>query len=386
MCLPLGAGSLYLRFMMFWLAVILISLLCSFFLWRTWKSNLDVEYVETSSDLALARIRLKEIEQDLAEGRMDEESALAAKAEEARRLVKGSSAQAGASSAKRPNQPSGWWMTSALTLVPTLSIALYLVLGTPPSTIQDEPQRAQLEEQTLEQLVLTAERRLESEPDDLQGWQVLAPVYLRQNDLERAENALRNIIRLNGANSLTFSTLGEILVSRTNGEVRQEALQLFREAVMQDKQNATARYYLGLSALQNGALDEARQSWQSMLNDANGDEEWLPSIRQRLASLEEATVDPKAPPSPQEEILQLSSDEQRARIEGMVESLADRLADDPEDQDGWQRLVRAYKVLGMDERAKSAVLAATQAHREDDVFLKSLSLILENQKAMDTPQ
>ncbi|MEL7430789.1 MAG: tetratricopeptide repeat protein, partial [Pseudomonadota bacterium] len=275
---------------------------------------------------------------------------------------------------------------SALTLVPTLSITLYLVLGTPPDSVREEPRGAQLEEQTLEQLVLTAERRLESEPDDLQGWQVLAPVYLRQNDLDRAENALRNIIRLNGANSLTFSTLGEILVSRTNGEVRREALQLFRDAAKQDKQNATARYYLGLSALQNGDLDEARQTWQAMLNDANGDEEWLPSIRQRLASLEEATAEPAPPLSAQEEILQLSGEEQRARIEGMVETLADRLADNPDDQDGWQRLVTAYKVLGMDERAESAVLAATRAHREDEAFLESLSLILENRKPMDTLQ
>ncbi|MEL7428731.1 MAG: c-type cytochrome biogenesis protein CcmI, partial [Pseudomonadota bacterium] len=88
--------------MMFWLAVILISLLCSFFLWRAWKNNLDVEYADTSSDLALARIRLNEIENDLAEGRMDEESAQAAKAEEARRLVKGSS-QTEASSGSNPS-------------------------------------------------------------------------------------------------------------------------------------------------------------------------------------------------------------------------------------------------------------------------------------------
>ena len=41
-------------------------------------------------------------------------------------------------------------------------------------------------------------------------------------------------------------------------------------------------------------------------------------------------------------------------IRGMVQRLADRLAENPNDLKGWQRLERAYRVLGDTEKADEA--------------------------------
>jgi cytochrome c-type biogenesis protein CcmH len=49
-------------------------------------------------------------------------------------------------------------------------------------------------------------------------------------------------------------------------------------------------------------------------------------------------------------------------IEGMVQRLADRLKDNPDDLDGWLRLGKAYAVLG---RKEDAVRAFGQALRID---------------------
>ena len=50
------------------------------------------------------------------------------------------------------------------------------------------------------------------------------------------------------------------------------------------------------------------------------------------------------------------SDEDRAgMIEGMVASLDARLRDNPEDADGWRRLVRSHVVLGDAEAANDAL-------------------------------
>ena len=43
-----------------------------------------------------------------------------------------------------------------------------------------------------------------------------------------------------------------------------------------------------------------------------------------------------------------------AFIRSMVERLADRLKDEPNDIQGWRRLARAYEVLGETEKAKTA--------------------------------
>jgi cytochrome c-type biogenesis protein CcmH len=48
-------------------------------------------------------------------------------------------------------------------------------------------------------------------------------------------------------------------------------------------------------------------------------------------------------------------------IEGMVDGLAARLADQPDDLDGWLRLARAYVVLGRQADARAALDSARDA-------------------------
>ena len=53
---------------------------------------------------------------------------------------------------------------------------------------------------------------------------------------------------------------------------------------------------------------------------------------------------------------QMSGDEQQTMIRSMVERLAARLKENPDDLEGWVRLERAYQVLG--DTAKAAEAAA----------------------------
>jgi cytochrome c-type biogenesis protein CcmH len=46
-------------------------------------------------------------------------------------------------------------------------------------------------------------------------------------------------------------------------------------------------------------------------------------------------------------------------IAGMVDGLAQRLKDDPNDPAGWERLIRAYGVMGRAEDARAAFETAS---------------------------
>ena len=56
---------------------------------------------------------------------------------------------------------------------------------------------------------------------------------------------------------------------------------------------------------------------------------------------------------------------QLAMIEGMVASLAKRLESEPDDVDGWLRLIRSYVVLGRAEDAADAARIALAGLRTD---------------------
>ena len=51
----------------------------------------------------------------------------------------------------------------------------------------------------------------------------------------------------------------------------------------------------------------------------------------------------------------MSAEDRQAFIRSMVQRLADKMEEKPDDIDGWIRLGRAYKVLGEDEKASSAL-------------------------------
>jgi cytochrome c-type biogenesis protein CcmH len=59
-----------------------------------------------------------------------------------------------------------------------------------------------------------------------------------------------------------------------------------------------------------------------------------------------------------------------ARIRGMVERLAERMARDGSDPEGWPRLVRSYMVLDEPDKARTAVSEARRALAADPAKLR----------------
>jgi cytochrome c-type biogenesis protein CcmH len=54
----------------------------------------------------------------------------------------------------------------------------------------------------------------------------------------------------------------------------------------------------------------------------------------------------------------MSPEDRTQMIRGMVQRLADKLAENPDDRDGWLRLGRAYQVLGETGKADDAFAKA----------------------------
>jgi cytochrome c-type biogenesis protein CcmH len=61
----------------------------------------------------------------------------------------------------------------------------------------------------------------------------------------------------------------------------------------------------------------------------------------------------------------LPTGDQQAMIKGMVERLATKMAANPQDLDGWMRLMRAYKVMNEPDKAKDAMIKALAAFTTD---------------------
>lgn len=339
-------------------------------------------------DLSVYRDQLSEIDRDLERGVVGPAEAEAARLEISRRILRAArDGEDGEASA--PRAGSRLAGVSLAVLVAAVSVGAYLSLGSP--KMPDQPLVARLEaplqNQSIEGLIARVEAHLGRNPNDGEGWEVLAPVYMRLGRVSEAITAWQNTIRLKGASVERQSALGEALVVVNGGVVVAEARQAFEAARALDPKAPLPRMYLALALSQDGKLAESVAAWKALIAEAPADAPWRAQAEAELARVEtelkggEAAVAPAPGPGPtpdQAAALQaLPQAEQMKTIEAMVASLADRLKTKGGTPDEWLRLVRSYATLGKGADARAALVEARRALATDAPALARFEALME---------
>jgi cytochrome c-type biogenesis protein CcmH len=330
-----------------------------------WPLGRNPAFAAGGSDRAVYRDQLAEIDRDRGAGLIGEAEADSARVEISRRLLAAAAAETQGSAAAAPPQASRHRRIAAIAaiiVVPAIALGLYLKLGSPDVPDQSAFARDTGADQSIASLVGQVEAHLASNPNDGQGWQVIAPVYLKMGRFNDAVTAWRRTIALNGESAARESGLGEALVAAANGVVADDAKKAFEAAVASDPQEVKARYFLGLADEQDGNREAAAAKWRALLNDAPGYAPWANFVRTALARVTGEVAGGNGPTAGDVAAAEGLSDTQRTEmIRGMVQRLSDRLHGDGNDVEDWLRLVRAYAVLGDRDKAKGAAADAKRA-------------------------
>jgi cytochrome c-type biogenesis protein CcmH len=351
-----------------------------------WPLSRRGRELRSGSDVAVYRDQLEEIERDRAAGLIADNEAAGAKVEVSRRLLAAADAPAASpGNAAAVTRRRRAVAVAALVALPLGAVGIYLALGSP--LLPDQPLAARLVEaranQSMETLIAQVEAHLAQRPDDGRGWEVIAPVYLRLGRFDDAVKARRNALRLNGDSAERQAALGEALVFGANGVVTAEAKSAFEKAVALDPAHVQARYFLGLAAEQDGNRARAAATWRTLIESAPPDAPWIEFVRGALARVEGAGASAGAAGAgggagsgPSEEQVaassELSPEQRKLMIQGMVDRLAERLNRDSSDVEGWLRLVRSYMVLGQADKARAAAADARRALAGDPNKLRRL--------------
>jgi cytochrome c-type biogenesis protein CcmH len=242
--------------------------------------------------------------------------------------------------------------------------------------------------------VAQLEARLAREPEDVDGWRLLSRSYTLLGEPEKAAEAARRAAALDAGSGATASesATGEDLVTAAGGTVVPEARRHFEAALAADAHDPRARFFLGLAQAQDGNNQEALTRWLALEADSPADAPWLEGLRANIDRLAaEMKLGPDAlarlRPAPGRTALAappagatapgptaadvaaasaMTPDDRSAMIRSMVQRLADRLAQEPGDVDGWLRLGRAYAVLGEQEKSLDAFRRASEADPKRD--------------------
>jgi cytochrome c-type biogenesis protein CcmH len=351
-------------------------------------------------DAAVYRDQLGEIDADRARGLIGESEAEAARIEIARRLLQADGKEHAAAPEQTRARPARAATIVVATLVPLLALGLYLLYGSP--RLPDQPLEARLEDpansQNLGALIARVEARLRQHPEEGEGWDVIAPVYLGAQRYQDAADAYGEAIRLLGPTAKRLSGQGQALVLANNGVVSDEAKSVLMRAIGLDPTLIEPRILLAIAKEQDGDFKGAIADWRGLLDKAPADAPWRQMVEQRIAGDEahlagkpvvDQPVAGEAPPAggggPSAADVAAAQNmdpaDRQAMIEQMVQRLAARLDQDGSDLGGWLKLVKAYSVLDRKDdalkalaRAKSQFTGNAQALQQLDQLAAELGL------------
>lgn len=343
------------------------------------RSRAQVTASET--EVAIYRDQLNEIERDVERGVLPESEAKAARAEIARRLI-----HAGEGAEPAASEPPGRrriivWI--AVIAVPLAGLGAYLALGTPNEV--DYPYAERLTDPSTNDLfarLQTAQNRdslaglqglvddaLAKTPDNARLLEAAALVYLGANRFEDAVNAYNQFIAIAGPDGDPDGAFAQMLgenIMIGEGGVTPLAAAMFNRVLSVDPSNPSVRLYLAIDLKARGENDAAVAAFLDLLQDEPaGGAPWGDLARAQLADLGvEAPPPPAAAPAASAPAASPApaafTPDQLEMINQMVAGLAARLAENPDDLDGWAQLIRSYIVLGRTEDAQTAVATARE--------------------------
>ena len=233
---------------------------------------------------------------------------------------------------------------AAVLFVLGLGGALYLYLGHPALAVRTlEGDK----DHSTNALIGRLAAAVKAHPRDPRGWALLGQYYFAAQDPQDAASAFARAIeaaRAQGRSySFLYSAYGEALTQASAGAVTPEAEAAFDQALAIDAKDQPARYFLGLAEAARGNAPMALQYWNGLLAETPANAPMHADLVDRIAALT-ARSGGAAP-----------------NIMDMVAGLAARLKAEPNDAEGWQKLIRAYAVLGDAAKARAALAEARKA-------------------------
>jgi cytochrome c-type biogenesis protein CcmH len=380
--------------MLFWILVAVLTAGVGAILLHPLLREAEAAEDSRAGEAAVYRDQLGELDRDLSGGLITSEQAGYARAEIGRRLLAVSAAQP---LQKTTTPPRRYRLPQAfiIFILPAIGLCLYLATGNPGLPSQPLEARMANPGNDMAILVAKAERHLAEDPDDGKGWDVLAPIYFKTMRVADAEMAYRNAIRLLGPTPERLGSFAEVLMAASGGVVTADARDALQQSVKLDPNNPRAKFYLALAFEQDGKAEDARQAFETLAKESPVDAPWVPLVNEHIAKNGGqpvgAAANPDAPGNPTAGDVAsaetMSSGDRSQMIRGMVENLDAKLKQNPDNFEGWVRLVRSYAVLNDRDRAVDALkrgLAAFPAEGGQGqqllVLSKELGLPLEEKQ------
>ena len=235
------------------------------------------------SNVELLREQLAELDADLAAGTLSPEKYSQARSEVERRVLEESESDDAAAEASAARARGAAVVLAAL--IPIAGTVLYLQLGNPGALAPQHaaPGHGDLTREQIEGMVSRLEARLREQPDDGNGWALLARSNLALQRFPEAVEAYARAITLVKDNANLYADYADALAMTQGRRLEGEPERLIEQALKIDPDHVKALALAGSVAFEKKDFNGAIAYWERLLKVAPPDSEFAASIRESIA-------------------------------------------------------------------------------------------------------
>ncbi len=236
-------------------------------------------------NITLYRDQIRELEADLQSGTLNAEHYEKARRELEARLLEDVDTDDTAADRPRLGRASAVLLGLAL---PLCAIAIYLVVGSPLALVPGQgvdarggPEQQATAEQIDEMLQRLA-TRLQNNPDNVEGWVILARSYNALGRFEQAASAYADAAKQSPNDAQLLAEYADTL-AMLQGRLQGEPEKLIARALQIDPDNSKALALAGSLAFDNKDYAKAVEYWEMALRLAPPDSEFARTVSASLA-------------------------------------------------------------------------------------------------------
>ena len=264
----------------------MVVIALAWLLWPLLRPTARVAVERHTANAAIFRDQFADLDADLRRGAISEAQYAEAKAELERRLLDEARVDNAAPKASaRGGRPTA--VVLALS-VPLLAGLLYWKLGSPDafSPLATAPESAhQLSPEQVETMVQQLAERLKSEPDNIDGWVVLAKTYYTMRKFPEAAAAYEKLIQLVPNEPSLLADYADALAMSRGRDLSGKPLELVEQALKVDPTHWKALAMAGTAAFDRKDYKGAVDYWERLRDSQPPDS---PIVKSISASIDEA--------------------------------------------------------------------------------------------------
>ena len=166
-------------------------------------------------------------------------------------------------------------------VLPMAAVALYLTLGSPATLDPEGPQKAATA-QDMDRMVAGLAQKLENDPNNLQGWAMLARSYKMLGRNAEAEQAFVRAGAFLDNDAQLLAIYADLAATNAKGNFAGKPIQLIEKALKVDPENAMALWLAGTAAFRSNQFESAIRIWERLTSKVEPESEDAQMLQQSI--------------------------------------------------------------------------------------------------------